>query len=170
MANKKRQRSRGRGRRRPKRRSERPPRSARTGVARDSSGEILGKQIIVYGERKEPFSHQRWAVPGGSLVTSDPAEVFRARVEPFSLDSIVNAAATITRIRDRDESGFVELLHEKGDNARNVPPVHHSSSRDPRDHRARTPRYGEAENHSRGVPKRGSGPHGYWRCSRPASR
>ena len=69
----------------------------------------------MYGERTEPFKRQRWPVPGGSLITSDPAEVFRARVEPFSLDSIVNAAATITRIRDRDESGFVDLLHDAGD-------------------------------------------------------
>ena len=81
----------------------------------DASGEILGKPIIVYGEREDPFKRQRWRIPGGSLVTADPAEVFRARVKPFSLDSIVNAAATITRMRGRDESGFVTMLRNAGE-------------------------------------------------------
>lgn len=109
MASKKRKRRRGRGR--PKRKSER---SARAPIPADAAGEILGKHVIVYGERENPYKLQRWRVPGGSLVTSDPAEVFRARVAPFSLDSIVNAAATITRIRGGDESGFVEMLHDAG--------------------------------------------------------
>lgn len=70
---------------------------------------------MVYGERENPYKLQRWRVPGGSLVTSDPAEVFQARVEPFSLDSIVSVAAMMTRMRGRDESGFVEMLHDAGD-------------------------------------------------------
>ena len=113
MSSKKRKRRRTRGR--PGRRSERSARSVGAGIPADASGEILGKHIIVYGEREDPFKRQRWRIPGGSLVTSDPAEVFRARVELFSLDSIVNAAATITRMRGRDESGFVEMLHDAGD-------------------------------------------------------
>ena len=113
MSSKKRKRRRARGR--PGRRSERSARSVGAGIPADASGEILGKHIIAYGEREDPFKRQRWRIPGGSLVTSDPAEVFRARVEPFSLDSIVSVAATITRMRGRDESGFVEMLHDAGD-------------------------------------------------------
>ena len=113
MANRKRKRRRTRGR--PKRESERSPKSVGAGIPADASGEILGKPIIVYGEREDPFKRQRWPIPGGSLVTADPAEVLRARVEPFSLDSIVSAAAMITRMRGRDESGFVKMLHDAGE-------------------------------------------------------
>lgn len=113
MTSTKRKRRRVRGR--PKRKIERSAKSVGAGIPDDASGEILGKRIIVYGEREDPYKRQRWRIPGGSLVTSDPAEVFRARVEPFSLDSIVSAAAVITRMRGCDENGFVKRLHDAGE-------------------------------------------------------
>ena len=80
------------------------------GGARELSGEILGKQVIVYGEQSHPSAPQRYHAPGGSLFTSDMTEVFRARTAPFSLDSIVVAAATLTGMRARNESWFVSAL------------------------------------------------------------
>jgi len=80
----------------------------------DSSGVLLGKQIVTYGERNDPYRFQRWNVPGGSLRTDNPTEVFRARVKPYSLDSIVSAAARLTRDRARDERGFINRLHDAG--------------------------------------------------------
>ncbi|MCY4639600.1 MAG: hypothetical protein OXC94_04590 [Chloroflexi bacterium] len=77
-------------------------------------GTLLGKHVITYGEKKEPYKLQRWDVPGGRLLTCDPGKVFEARVEPYSLDSIANAAAVITRIRARDENAFVGQLRDAG--------------------------------------------------------
>ena len=68
----------------------------------------------MYGEKSNPYKPQRWSVPGGSLLTDDPAEVFRARVMPFSLDSIVVAAATLTGMRARDEHRFVTSMRDAG--------------------------------------------------------
>ena len=89
-------------------------RAIRATAPKESVGTLLGKHIVTYGEKKEPYKLQRWDVPGGSLLTSDPRRVFEARVEPYSLESIANAAAAITRIRVRDEKAFVGQLREAG--------------------------------------------------------
>ena len=110
----KKRRERGNRMRRSRRLRSRTARVIREEAPDESPGALLGKYIITYGEKKEPYKYQRWDVPGGRLCTSDPDEVFRARVEPYSLDSIVTAAAALTRTRDRDESDFVEQLRGAG--------------------------------------------------------
>ena len=97
-----------------KKRRGRPSEGMRTRSGSDFAGSLLGKQIIVYGEKLHPRKPQRWRVPGGSLYTDTPAEVFRARVAPFSLDSIVIAAATLTGMRARDELRFVTTMRDAG--------------------------------------------------------
>ena len=112
MAGKRHQRN-GRARR-SRRLSGQTTQAIRAGAPDESWGALLGKHLITYREKREPYKLQRWDVPGGSLLTEDPGEVFRARVEPYSLDSIVIAAAALTLARDRDESSFVEELHREG--------------------------------------------------------
>lgn len=79
-----------------------------------AAGALLGKHFVTIGEKQEPTKRQRWRVPGGTIVTDDATEVFRARVEPFSLDSIVSRAAGLTRQRVRDEREFQGRLRSSG--------------------------------------------------------
>lgn len=62
-------------------------------------GSVFGYHVGLYGDargkRGTPF---RYDVPGGHLITSSGEDLFKARVAPFSLESIVLTVAAVSRI------------------------------------------------------------------------
>lgn len=81
---------------------------------RGAVGSFGGYDVHVLGERPRPDLRQRWPIPHGTLETADPEEVFRARVEPFSLDSIVSLTAELTRQIWKDSAKFKEAVERAG--------------------------------------------------------
>src|SRR5438105_4130943 len=61
-----------------------------------NDGDFGGYGVVLGGERPHPDRWQKWDIPGGSIGTKDPAEVFKARLGPFSLDSVVTLVADLT--------------------------------------------------------------------------
>ena len=83
-------------------------------------GSLYGYEVLVLGESTASGRAQAWAVPQGSVFTADPYEVFRARTEPYSLDSIVSSVAALTRQRELDRGAFEQTIERAGGDPRLV--------------------------------------------------